>query len=98
MKQFTRTIEDFVCENCGYSVKGTGYTNHCPKCVFSKHGDINPGDRQAQCGGMMEPTGVEQKHGDYIIIHKCTKCGHVKKNKVAPADNKEKIIELTQQP
>ena len=28
-------------------MKGNGYTNHCPKCLWSKHVDINPGDRGA---------------------------------------------------
>ncbi|MFA6992594.1 MAG: RNHCP domain-containing protein, partial [Candidatus Gracilibacteria bacterium] len=40
-KRFSRTIEDFVCEKCGAKVKGDGYTNHCPKCLWSKHVDIN---------------------------------------------------------
>lgn len=38
-KNFTRVIEDFICENCGTEVKGNGYTNHCPKCLWSKHVD-----------------------------------------------------------
>ena len=33
---FTKKIEDFTCDHCGYNVKGKGYTNHCPKCLWSK--------------------------------------------------------------
>ena len=29
--------EDFICENCGAFVVGTGYTSHCPQCLWSKH-------------------------------------------------------------
>ncbi|MGC8981457.1 MAG: RNHCP domain-containing protein [Minisyncoccia bacterium] len=58
-KKFQRRIEDFRCERCGTFVKGTGYIDHCPNCLWSKHVDINPGDRKANCGGMMKPKGVE---------------------------------------
>ncbi len=95
MKQFTRTIEDFVCEHCGFQVKGNGYTNHCPNCLWSKHVDINPGDRQAICGGLMEPVGVEIRSGEYILTHQCQKCGIKKKNKTVESDNFEALIKLS---
>lgn len=94
-ENFIRKIEDFVCANCGTKVKGTGYTNHCPKCLWSRHVDINPGDRAADCGGMMEPVGLEVKAGENIITHRCVKCGYEKKNKSASEDNQEKIIEIS---
>ena len=74
-RKFQRTIEDFTCENCGFVNKGTGYTNHCPRCLWSKHVDINPGDRQSVCQGLMKPVQVEIKGQEYIIVHRCTKCG-----------------------
>lgn len=95
-KKFQRKIEDFVCENCGQEVKGSGYTNHCPHCLWSKHVDINPGDRAADCGGLMESIDTELKKGQYILIHKCVKCGHIQKNKVCADDDFKKIIELSQ--
>ena len=49
---FIRKTEDFICEHCGREVRGNGYTNHCPYCLWSKHVDINPGDRAAGCGGL----------------------------------------------
>ncbi len=108
LKKFQRKIEDFICANCGAKVKGAGYTNHCPKCLWSRHVDVNPGDRAAKCGGtlsvpkpalsaggMMEPIGIEIKAGEYIITHRCVKCGHEKKNKTVAADEMEKIIEIS---
>lgn len=94
MKNFLRKIEDFKCEHCGYQVTGTGYTNHCPKCLYSKHVDVIPGDRAETCQGLMEPIGIEQNHGEYIIIHQCQRCGIVKKNKADRADDFDQIIKL----
>lgn len=94
-KRFQKRKEDFVCENCGTKVKGTGYTDHCPNCLWSKHVDINPGDRKAECQGLMEPVGVEVKGGEYIIQYKCTKCGYKHRVKVAPNDDFDEIIKLS---
>lgn len=93
-KHFSRQIEDFVCGHCGRDVKGNGYTNHCPDCLWSKHVDINPGDRAATCGGLMAPISVEQKGGDYIITHKCEVCAHTKPNKTTIDDDFSMIVEL----
>lgn len=95
MKKFTRKIEDFVCENCGTIVKGNGYTNHCPNCLFSKHVDINPGDRMSTCSGLMKSIDVLQKDGEFVILHKCEKCGFERKNKVVDNDNREALINIT---
>jgi rubrerythrin len=93
-KKFQRKIEDFVCENCGEKIKGNGYTDHCPKCLFSKHVDINPGDREADCKGMMKPIGFELKNGEYVINYECTKCGYKYRVKSAPEDSFEEILKL----
>jgi hypothetical protein len=95
MKLFQRRIEDFVCEHCGHKVIGSGYTNHCPKCLYSKHVDINPGDRKANCSGLMSPIGMELDHGEYTLLHKCTKCGFERKNKSVPEDDFNQIIKLS---
>ena len=91
-KKFQRTVEDFVCENCGYEVVGTGYTNHCPKCLWSKHVDVHPGDRAAVCGGMMEPVRVEGASPEYAIVQRCVICGHERKNAAAPEDDTDAVI------
>jgi hypothetical protein len=93
-KKFQRNIEDFVCEHCGKVVKGNGYTNHCPYCLWSKHVDVNPGDRANDCQGMMEPIDVEFKNGKKFLIHKCEKCGFEKNNKVQEEDNLDKVLEI----
>ena len=94
-KRFQRQIEDFICEKCGFKVKGNGFTNHCPQCLWSKHVDINPGDRQEICQGLMEPLAVEVKNKAYILIQRCNKCGVIRKNKIEQGDNFELILELS---
>jgi rubrerythrin len=93
-KRFTKNVENFTCEHCDKRTTGTGFTNHCPNCLYSKHVDVNPGDRENLCGGMMRPVGLEIKRGNYVIIHRCQTCGFVKKNKTAPEDNLDAIIAL----
>ncbi|MDD5290251.1 MAG: RNHCP domain-containing protein [Patescibacteria group bacterium] len=91
---FIKLKENFICGHCGAEVIGTGYTNHCPKCLWSKHVDINPGDRAESCGGMMEPIEIETRSGNFDIIHQCQKCGALKKNKAEENDDAEAIIAL----
>lgn len=89
---FERRIEDFVCGHCSFSVEGNGYTNHCPKCLWSRHVDVNPGDRAAACGGMMEPIRIEGSAAAYRIVHRCEKCGFLRPNAVSPDDDPEAIL------
>ena len=86
MANFVERDEEFICENCGEKVGKLGYSsrNHCPKCLYSKHVDINPGDRLEECKGLLVPISVElnSKKG-YVIIYRCEKCGAIRKNKMA---------------
>jgi hypothetical protein len=91
---FTRIIENFTCEHCGTAVAGNGYTNHCPQCLWSKHVDVEPGDRAATCGGMMRPVHISFVGGEYIITHGCEKCGYKKNNKSAPEDSTDRIAAI----
>ena len=95
---FTEIDEEFICEHCGQHVPKLGYScrNHCPYCLYSKHVDVNPGDRQEECHGELEPVGAEidSKKG-YVIIFKCKKCGKIRRNKAAEDDNMDLIINLT---
>ncbi len=95
-KRFQKRKEDFVCANCGAFVIGNGYTDHCPNCLYSKHVDINPGDRRANCGGLMEPIGLEVKNGAYRIKYRCLKCGYRHWVKAAANDNRQALIKLSQ--
>ena len=91
-----RCTEDFECENCGNKVVGDGYTNHCPKCLYSKHVDIEPGDRLATCGGLMEPSHLEKRDREIRIVHICNACGHEKPNRTAANDSLASLINKDQ--
>lgn len=92
---FIKKIEDFACEHCGAEVRGTGYTNHCPRCLWSKHVDIEPGDRRESCGGMMAPIALEGTTPHYRIVHRCKKCGVERRVSVADNDDPTALIALS---
>ncbi len=94
-KKFQRTIESFACENCGFSIEGDGYTDHCPQCLYSKHVDIYPGDRRAQCHGLMKPVGLLVRNGNTQIAYQCTECSHQFRVRKAENDNEELLLELS---
>jgi hypothetical protein len=77
----------FVCENCREPVmplSNGSYRNHCPFCLWSKHVDVEPGDRRSTCGGLMKPIGVRyNSRKGFQIIHRCMICGNVSTNKAA---------------
>lgn len=97
MKKFNMIDEEFICEHCQKQVKKLNYTarDHCPYCLYSKHLDINPGDRQNPCQGLLEPIGIEKYKNTYKIIYKCQKCNLHHKNIMAKDDDYNKIIELS---
>lgn len=93
-RRFTRTTEDFDCLVCGASVRGDGYTNHCPSCLWSRHVDVQPGDRAADCGGLMRPVAVEARTQDTVLTHACERCGHRRRNRVSEADDQRALLRL----
>ncbi len=94
-RKFQRTKEDFKCDFCGTAVKGTGYTDHCPSCLVSKHVDIHPGDRANPCKGKMNPTSAIYQGGAFKINYKCLKCGEETCVRAAEDDNRELLIQLS---
>jgi predicted RNA-binding Zn-ribbon protein involved in translation (DUF1610 family) len=98
MKSFVKRVENFTCTHCGADVLGNGYTNHCPKCLWSRHVDNKPGDRQSNCGGMMKPIAVAPTVDGYIITHKCEKCGKTIKQHSSENDDIDAIISISSNP
>lgn len=97
MKQFTMRDEHFICENCHKEVSPLGYTarDHCPYCLYSKHVDINPGDRENTCKGLLKPIGIEKFKDTYKILYQCEKCHEFHKNIVAKDDDMNMIIKIS---
>ena len=95
--------ESFTCQVCGRLVTsegaGTEHRNHCPYCLSSKHLDIEPGDRAAECGGTMEPIAVwVRKGGEWALVHRCRVCGALSSNRIAADDNPVKLLSLAMKP
>ena len=97
MKNFSKLDEEFICENCGKEVNKLNYSSrdHCPYCLYSKHVDINPGDRSNNCKGLLKPTGIEKFKDSYKIIYECEKCKSIHKNIIAKDDDFNLIIKLS---
>ncbi|MEK7539700.1 MAG: RNHCP domain-containing protein [Patescibacteria group bacterium] len=95
--EFQKRVEDFMCEACGMYVVGGGYTNHCPACLVSKHVDVHPGDRAADCGGLMRVVKIDLKDGEWRLLHRCRRCGYEKRNKVSAEDSQERLAEVVQE-
>ena len=46
------------------------------------------GDRGSSCGGLMPPIGkIFKPDGEEVLVHKCNKCGLVRKNRIAGDDD-----------
>ena len=97
MKKFNMLDEEFICENCNQKVEKLNYSarDHCPYCLYSKHVDINPGDRNNTCHGLLKPIDIEKYKNTYKIIYKCLKCNQHHKNNMANDDDFNKIISLS---
>ena len=97
MKRFYMIDEEFICEHCGKEVKTLEYSarDHCPYCLYSKHVDINPGDRTNTCKGLLKPIGIEKFKDTYKIVYKCEKCKMEHKNIMAIDDNYDVILEIS---
>lgn len=95
--------ESFTYKVCGRLVvpngAGSDHRNHCPYCLTSMHLDIEPGDREADCGGAMEPVAVwVRKNGEWAIIHRCKICGALSSNRIAADDNPLKLMSIAMKP
>ena len=103
MRKFTVIDEGFTCIVCSAQVPPLGYTsrNHCRECLCSLHLDNNPGDRQSDCGadgtaaGVLRPVGIERSKKGMQIIHRCDKCGEIRKNIAADDDDYDVIVKLS---
>jgi predicted RNA-binding Zn-ribbon protein involved in translation (DUF1610 family) len=77
----------FDCRHCGFAVPplDRGERNHCPRCLHSAHVDgPAPGDRSADCGGLMVAEDLEILGGVPRVTHRCQVCGFKRRNRLFP--------------
>lgn len=79
----TARDEAFTCAHCGLDVPPHGRTarDHCPRCLRSLHVDVVPGDRASDCGGILDPIGLEVRAGASRLRFRCRRCGAEKVNR-----------------
>jgi hypothetical protein len=99
----TSRRDTFTCRNCGMTIvctgAGTEHRNHCPNCLHSVHLDVVPGDRAADCGGVMDPIAVwVRAGGEWAIIHRCRVCGTLSSNRTAADDHELLLMSLAVRP
>src|SRR3954465_5393084 len=94
---FTRRVENFACENCGEMIRGNGYTNHCSACLYSKHVDIEPGDRANDCRGLMRPVDAVTAKDGYVLTHECVKCGTRMRCRTSDGDSLDTILRVVRE-
>ena len=95
--------DHFTCKVCGRLVvpagSGSEHRNHCPNCLSSQHVDVEPGDRESDCGGVMDAVAVwVRKSGEWAVIHRCRQCGTLSSNRVAADDNPMKLMSIAMKP
>ncbi len=95
--------EVFTCRVCGRTVvpagAGSDHRNHCPNCLTSLHVDNEPGDRQSECGGIMDAIALwVRNNGECAVIHRCRRCGALSSNRTAADDNPMKIMSIALKP
>jgi hypothetical protein len=93
----------FRCHHCRLDVPtdaaGTAHRNHCPNCLWSRHVDVEPGDRASDCLASMEPIAITvRKDGEWVLIHRCNGCGTLSSNRTAGDDNALLLVRLAVKP
>ncbi len=60
---------------------------------------MRTGDRRSGCRGLMEPIGIwVRERKDWSILHRCTKCGFIRPNRIAGDDNEVLLLSLAVRP
>jgi hypothetical protein len=93
----------FRCGHCRLDVSpravGTAHRNHCPNCLWSRHLDVTPGDRAAECGSLMEPIAITVRgDGEWVLVHRCNGCDELDLNRTAGDDNPLVLLRLAVRP
>ena len=94
--------QTFRCAHCGDTVStvayGTQHRNHCPRCLWSLHVDVRPGDRASDCGGRMEPIAIWVRDDEWVLVHRCQRCERLQPNRIAGDDSPVALLQLAAQP
>ncbi|MFO0006801.1 MAG: RNHCP domain-containing protein [bacterium] len=65
---------------------GAPVRDHCPWCLRGLHVDVVPGDRAADCGGVLDPYAIERRPPDVLLRLRCRACAHTFTVRAHPED------------
>lgn len=95
--------EAFVCRVCGRTAvpRARAASTEITARIASRActSTSEPGDRAADCGGIMDPIAVwVRKNGEWAIVHRCRICGALSSNRIAADDNPMKLMSMALKP
>lgn len=93
----------FPCVRCGLTVTQVapdgGRRNHCPSCLTSRHVLDRAAGGPSECGGRMSPISIAVlRTGDWMLIHRCTRCDELTSNPVRGDDNQLMLLRMAVRP
>ncbi|MFD3688045.1 RNHCP domain-containing protein [Nocardiopsis sp. NPDC058631] len=93
----------FTCVRCGLAVSalapGGDRRDHCPSCLASRHLTDQVRGVRSDCGGHMLPVSVAVlRGGDWMLVHRCTRCGELAGSSVSEDDNHLVLMRIAVRP
>jgi DNA-directed RNA polymerase subunit RPC12/RpoP len=101
----TRSVltDTFPCVRCGLTVTvlaaDGSRRNHCPSCLHSLHVLDRVEGGPSECGARMVPISIAVlRTGDWMIIHRCTRCAELTSNPICADDNQLILMRMAVRP
>ncbi|MEU5983963.1 RNHCP domain-containing protein [Streptomyces sp. NPDC047434] len=93
----------FACVRCDLTVAALGPDgvprNHCPSCLHSQHVQDHVEGGPSDCRSRMSPISIAVlRTGDWMVIHRCTRCDELTSSPVCPDDNQLILMRMAVRP
>nr|WP_199931447.1 RNHCP domain-containing protein [Streptomyces sp. CB02923] len=95
--------DTFTCVRCGLTVTtldpAGNRRNHCPSCLHSRHVRDAVEGGPSTCRSRMSPIAIAVlRTGDWMVIHRCTRCDELTSSPVSPDDNQLILMRMAVRP
>ncbi|GII05431.1 RNHCP domain-containing protein [Planobispora takensis] len=95
--------ETFACVRCGLTVTALApdgrRRNHCPSCLHSRHILDHVEGGPSECRSRMTPISIAvPRNGDWMLIHRCVRCGELTSSPLSGDDNQLLLMRLAVRP
>ncbi|MCI4044835.1 MULTISPECIES: RNHCP domain-containing protein [unclassified Streptomyces] len=97
------SLDTFTCVRCGLTVAAYApdgsRRNHCPSCLHSQHLVDHVEGGRSDCEGRMAPISIAVlRTGDWMVVHRCTRCDELTSNPVCGDDNQLILMRMAVRP